>query len=347
MNKQIFSESVISILKKHHRENRNRDRRPIFIFSCGGREDKHVARRMLKEFVERDREDLFRNVFFLKAENLANDPRMSSLDLLSQEAILADIADWLIIFAESVGTFCELGAFASLPHSVTITSVVVDKKHCKDDSFLMLGPVRVIEECQAPLSRLYCSDLKCPMANADFASTVNSIRKQVLDNEAYKLNQRRKNLNPIIVKNNDRGEAEGERKVISVGSLAHELLDLIRLFGPISESDIWNLYCEIKDIKLETPPIVSFILQQDMKSEITIKPAQLLAVLCSMDLVGEQKDPFSKKPMYYSKIQLEDYFMFKETDKSDFADMRAAVLLKRRKRGWEFEKNLYKRFDTD
>lgn len=334
MDKSVFSKDVIDVLRGHLRSRLSPAKRPILIFSCGGCESDHAARRRLQEFVATDENDVFRNVFFLKAENLANDPAMNELDLLAQEAILVDIADWLVIFAESVGTFCELGAFASLPHSVSITSVVVDKSHQHDDSFLIRGPVRVIDKCRAPLSQVFFSDLDCPMLNGDFSEIVNNIREYVKDNEAFWVNKGRKTLN-------------SKQRSIHVGPLAHELLDLVTLFGPINEADLMELYCEIKHFDRKAIRIVSTVLSADMRSKTKIEPTHLLVTLRAMNLIGAREDPFLERPLYYSKIRLEDYFMFKETDESDFANMRALVLLKRRKRGREFEKDLYRRFDSN
>lgn len=332
MDKVLLSNDVVSILRRHLRSRRNPKKRPIFIFSCGGREDRHPARRMLQDFVTRSDDESFRNVFFLKAENLALDPRMEGLNLLAQEAILADVADWLVIFAESVGTFCELGAFASLPHSASITSVVVEKSHQHDNSFLIKGPVTVIKETPSVLSRVFYSNLDCPMANRLFAETVNDIRKRVEENEGRNINKDRKKLNT-------------QEDKINIGSLAHEMLDLITLFGPIDAPSLLSLYCTVKNFDPRKVRIFSAVLQQDMDSDKRIGFDQLLAVLTSMNLIGSQWNEENGIEFFYSKIRLEDFFMFKGTDECDFANMRARVVLKRRKQGRGFEKSLYRRFD--
>ena len=50
---------------------------------------------------------------------------------------------------------------------------------------------------------------------------------------------------------------------------------------------------------------------------------------------------------YYSKVNLDGYFMFRQTDSSDFNDMRARVLLSRRGRGRRHDENLYQRFNSE
>ena len=116
MDNLLLKPHVIDVLRRHLRRNRRYGEQPIFIFSCGGKEEDHPARGILKQYVEKNQGILFRNVFLLRAEDIASEPQMAEFDLLTQEAIVSDIADWLIIFAESVGSFCELGAFAAMPH---------------------------------------------------------------------------------------------------------------------------------------------------------------------------------------------------------------------------------------
>lgn len=332
MDASVLSSRVIDILKKHLSKNRSRAKRPIFIFSCGGNPENHPAREILKSYIEDNRSDQFKNVFIFNAEDIAEEPDMAKFDLLTQEALVADIADWLVIFAESVGSFCELGAFAAMPHSVAITSVIIDKKHKNDNSFLIKGPVRVIRESKAPLADVFYSNLQCPMANAKFTDVVNNIRENVIESELFESNKRRKKLS-------DSGDPE-----VMVGSFAHELLDLITLFGPIDENTLIKLYVSVKEINRKDLSLRSLTLG-DMNRDQKVKPQQVLATMHAANLIGIVSDK-NEIPLYYSKINLESYFMFKDTDKRDFNEMRAEVLLYRRRNEFPYEANFYQRFNS-
>lgn len=286
----------------------------------------------MKEYVEVNQEDLFTNIFFLRAEDIAKESAMAKFDLLTQEALVSDIADWLIIFAESTGSFCELGAFAALPSSVSITSVVVDKKYRGSHSFLMNGPVRVIDECDAPLSKVFFSNLNCPMENGDFTATLHSIRECVKQNEEFSSNEDRKKLNSDATK-------------VRVGSFAHEILDLIDLFGPIDEETLLELYCRVKRFNKSKFRLVSQTMS-GMKADKRIGVNQVLAAMHATGLIGTIDSEENMSLRYYSCINLDNYFMFKQTKDLDFNNMRARVLLERRKRNRFYESNFYKRFNA-
>lgn len=333
MDRDIFTDETIRILRRHLRLYRNREARPILVFSCGGDEEKHHSRRLLKEYVEYSDLPSLRNVFFLKAENIAVDPCMRNFDLLTQEALVADIADWLVIFAESVGSFCELGAFAALPHAAAITSVVVDRCHKDDSSFLMNGPVRVIEQTKSPLSEVFFANLSCPMESHKFSNYVGRIREKVRQSEDERT------FSPI------RKPINLEPTRVLVGSFAHELLDLVSLFGPMGESELMEFYCRLKGFSRGDVQFVSQILDADMCKKPRISISQIVATMLSTGVLGRIEDDRDGLPLYYSKIPLENYFMFKGVLDDDFRGARAQVILRRRRRGRTYEKSLYRRFD--
>lgn len=331
MDRNIFNDDVINVLKRHSADHRNRQKRPILVFSCGGDAKDHVSRDRLRRYVQAN-DTVLDNVYFMSAENIAKESAMYEFDLLAQEAIIADMADWLVLFAESVGSYCELGAFAALPHTVSIMSVVVDKRYKNSTGFLLNGPVKVVENCKAPLSDVFYSDLECPMENAEFESTVLNIRDLVEKNEKFPTNKGRKTINH-------------SPDTITVGSFAHELLDLIVLFQPISEEDLLTLYSEVKGFEKAKLKLFSRVLSFDMKKEYVISIGQVLAAMRATELIGVVDNHALKQPHYYSKVRLNDYFMFRRTQEDDFRLMRAKVLLSRKGRRQEGAKSLYRRFD--
>ena len=100
----------------------------------------------------------------------------SRLNLLQQEAMLADISDWILIFAESCGSFCELGAFSALPHAAWITSVAVGKQYKGSRSFLIDGPVEEIATGDSSLNKVFYLDLNNPMSSPDLCRFVSELR---------------------------------------------------------------------------------------------------------------------------------------------------------------------------
>ena len=313
----LLKPHVIDVLRRHLRRNRRYGEQPIFIFSCGGKKRMtHPARGILKQYVEKNQGILFRNVFLLRAEDIASEPQMAEFDLLTQEAIVSDIADWLIIFAESVGSFCELGAFAAMPHSAAIASVVVDRKYEGGDSFLLKGAARVIADCGAPFSKVYYSDLNCPLANERFTRKLNDVRTQVKLSEEFPSNKGRKMIN--------RKQSE-----VLVGSFALEALDLIDILGPLDEQTLVALYCKIKGFTKRGFRLVSRTMR-DMRpeDEARVEVGQVLAMMHATNLIGAIPESDEGSVSYYSKVNLDGYFMFRQTDGSDFNDMRARVLTK-------------------
>lgn len=331
LDRTIYKPKDIEVLRWHSAKNRDKSKRPLLIFSCGGNEDEYPSRNQLKRFVEDSKDENLNNVFFLNAENIAKTGGMHAFDLLTQEAIIADISDWLIIFAESFGSVCELGAFSSLPSSVPITSVVVDKKHRGEHSFIIDGPIKVIDSCKAPLSQVFYANIKCPLESASFAGFVRQIRDKVKESEIYPKTRDRKIINKVANK-------------VKVGSFAHELLDLVALFEPIKQMDLIDLYCEIKNFKRDELSISSLILTEDMKSPVKVSIEQVLGAMHASDLLGVLFDE-NGLPLYFSKVKLDNYFMFRRTKDSDFQNMRARVMLRRRRRGFFYEEGLYRRFN--
>ena len=51
-------------------------------------------------------------IFIVLSEKLWEDSFDSNIDLLTFEEFLAEVSDAIILFVESPGSFCELGAFA-------------------------------------------------------------------------------------------------------------------------------------------------------------------------------------------------------------------------------------------
>ena len=305
--------------RKYVRENQRHVDRPIFIFPCGGEEGSHHSRKRVREYVHR--RNGFQDIFCLTAEDIAKERALDSLNLLEQEALLADICDCIIIFAESVGSFCELGAFTALPHASAITAVAVDKKHRGEHSYILDGPVKHIEQGRQPLNQVFYVDLENPFSSASFTKYISDLRANVRESLTRSQTKDRKKFNT-------------KESEIMAGSLVHELLDILQLFGPLTKGELEYIYCEIKNFKYkyDTLKIKSEILMQDMKKSREYSLTQILSMMRATGLVEvlhDSTEPLSRQK-YSARIHLESYYMFSNTDSPSFSNLRASFILKRR-----------------
>lgn len=336
LNEKYYSESVVTTLAKYHRIRRDLGRRPLFIFSRGGEEgdpaNPHPARRDLRRYIEGSSSKELRNVICLKAEAIAADRVFKGMDLLTQEAIIADVADWLVIFAESVGSFCELGAFASLPHVQSITSVAVDQKFRGGSSFLLDGPVETIKRVGTPLSKVFYLDQMCPLSSTEFTEFVNGIRTSVKKSEKHGRNAGRKNLNI-------------RAEELYIGSLVHELLDLVFLASPIFEDDLVELYCAVKGFDQKRLRIRSRVLEKDMnKGDRThLEMTQVVSFMASSGMIAARNDKASSKRLLSTRIVLSDYFMFLREGSDSLDELRKKMVLDKRRDGVVEKNGLYRR----
>ena len=126
--------------------------RPIFLlpqnqlaFVCGG-PDNDVSTR--SKFLKWARANLSNFHFFLAeaaAKDIISEPIPKFLNLATFERVLADVADVVIIFPESVGSWAEIGFFSALP-KFQKKCLVVNSAAEQGDSFLNVGPIQILSE---------------------------------------------------------------------------------------------------------------------------------------------------------------------------------------------------------
>ena len=312
-----LSEGEIDILRRHLRKKRSNASRPIFIFPCGGNEDLYMSRRLFRDYIRQNKSDEFDNVFCLTAEDIANYGAVKDLNLLQQEAVLADICDWIIVFAQSVGSYCELGAFAALPHIAQITSVGISSKYEHEHSFLNDGPARELEENSSGLSRRFYMQLDSPFSNAEFTDFVSSIRKNVQAFEPSTDAGPRMGLNMVETR-------------VRVGPLVHELMDLLQLLGPCDKDELLNSYCRIRGFCKDKIRIESTSLKEDMRSAQTSKIG-FGSVIDMMGATGLAR--IDDNGLISSTVHLHSYFMFRDAKDFDFNRVHARVLIRKQRDG--------------
>lgn len=118
------------------------------MFLCGGAYSKkhRSLRDRIKPLLEKSTRIYYKIRVFYPEELMVDILNMDkTIDLLSCEKILADNSDLIVIICESAGSLVEFGAFVNNSDTVDKLIVGINQKNKKDKSFIMLGPVRYLE----------------------------------------------------------------------------------------------------------------------------------------------------------------------------------------------------------
>ena len=150
---------ILQNLKENIREKKfSSSKFPLFVFICGEQildensqimaaEDLRSKKNKRQYILDAIDEIKNRKVVGVIAEKLIE--TFSEHDSLTFEGILADISDEIIIIVESVGTFCELGAFSFSKDLVDKLYIINDEQHREDKSFINRGPIRKINDSRS------------------------------------------------------------------------------------------------------------------------------------------------------------------------------------------------------
>lgn len=149
---QLFSnpagQKLLASLRGVFKEKRVYHRKHRFIlFVCGGRLGEGETS-LRKEFIEWAEHNLPRFICLLAEDALkdsfAGEGR-TFVNLAKFESIIAEVADCVLIFPESEGSFAEVGFFAnSVIREKTL--IVNPLRFQAEDSFLNLGPIETINQ---------------------------------------------------------------------------------------------------------------------------------------------------------------------------------------------------------
>lgn len=151
---------VLQSLRQVFKEKRIFHRKERFImFVCGGRlGDGQTSLR--KQFVDWAEENLTEFVCVMAedalADNFAGEGR-SFVNLAQFESIIADVADCVVIFPESPGSYAETGFFSNSKIIRNKTLIINPLAFQAVDSFLNLGPIETINSSSFLRSTLFIS----------------------------------------------------------------------------------------------------------------------------------------------------------------------------------------------
>lgn len=321
MDKSIYSSDIFETLIRCRRNQTVQwSRYPRFIFSCGAAPSMcHPARIDLKDYVDRRRRLENQNIYCLSAESVVESNVFGGVDLVTQESMIVDVADWLIIFAESIGAYCELGAFTALPHALDITSVAIDKSERGKDSYLMMGPVRTIQDHPSPLCEVFYVDFQCVLACERLVAFVDSLHQTI--GSADRLRGR----------DGKRKAPNKEVDSLSVGSLVHELIDILNVLEPMTREDLLEAYLRVKEFKSNNLHIYSETISRDLKKDARISYNQVIDFMKANRLVIEEEAVAGLRVLR-SGVHQRGSFLFRAEGNKDLQKVRARVLLRKRER---------------
>ncbi|MEL7571282.1 MAG: retron St85 family effector protein, partial [Eubacteriaceae bacterium] len=243
---------------------------PKFFFLCGKGFDKNNEdayrcsnRGIIHDFIKK----LLPDAHIVLSEQIWEDGFDNSIDLLTFEEFLAEVSDSIILFVESPGSFCELGAFA---YADTLFSdkliIVMDECHRNSRSFISTGPVLKAKSDGSKIAYAQIENgalLSSHELRTEIVSLIDAIRAKQAQ------------VNKRMV--NDDG-----RKVY-ISSFIVEFLELLRITQPIAATDLLKLYKLVKGFE-------NFTLVkrtgEDFKREIKI--SYILKLLQISGIIEEQ-----------------------------------------------------------
>ena len=232
MNANIYSKTCIESIRRHlDKSGHKYITYPKFVFLCGkgfsSQEEYALSSRgIVDDFIRK----LLPDTHIVLSEQMWEDGFDDSIDLLIFEEFLAEVSDAIILFVESPGSFCELGAFAYADSLFSDKLIIVmDEKHRGSKSFIATGPVLKAKEDG---SKIVYAHIK---SGALLSSS--ELRAAIL-NLTQKLKSKHSQVN--------KRSANTDQDQVYISSFLVEILEIIRLVQPISSSDLLQLYKEIK-----------------------------------------------------------------------------------------------------
>lgn len=237
MNVRVYSNTSISSIRNHLEKRGSKYiTYPKFIFLCGKGFDKdkrdsykNSNRCVIQNYIKK----LLPDANIVLSEQMWEDSFDESIDLLTFEEFLAEVSDAIILFVESPGSFCELGAFAYANALFSDKLIVVmDEKYRDSRSFISTGPVLKAKKDGSKVVYAQIND------GALLASS--ELRNEVLALTGT-IKTKRSQINKRII------NEDGNRVYIS--SFIIEILEVLKMVQPIQKYDLLQLYKAIKNFE--------------------------------------------------------------------------------------------------
>ncbi|MEC4295664.1 retron St85 family effector protein [Adlercreutzia shanghongiae] len=221
-------ERAIRTLRSYESFYRRSVNAPLFLFLCGGDDanPSYICRKHVEEYVATS--PSLKRVLTVKPEILLNgySDVINDVNLLELEALIADLSDAILLFDESPGSLCELGAFAMSTPIREIMTACVPGRYRDEKSFVIQGPIRQIEQNQTEMSRVIYLDTDCPFASAGLLEYFSSFEKRVDAAAKRKMNR--------------------DSDAVDFGTFCRECLDLVAIFSPLTDRKLLEIYKRYK-----------------------------------------------------------------------------------------------------
>ena len=203
---------------------------PKFVFLCGAAYSENEYDKTNRGVIDKYLKSKSDAIFIVLSEKLWEDSFDSNIDLLTFEEFLAEVSDAIILFVESPGSFCELGAFAYAEKLFSDKLIIViDEKYKGDKSFIITGPTAKAQKDGAKV-------IYAPLSGTGLLSSADM--RKVVDEKSTEFASK---SSPSNKRHPNKDEA-----YISVNTFILELLELIKIVQPISRKDLIEIYKEVK-----------------------------------------------------------------------------------------------------
>lgn len=275
MNSHIYSKKMIESMRSHLDNTVSRFiTYPKFVFLCGkayrdGEYDE-TNRGITQKYLCRKSDD----VFIVLSEKLWEDSFDSNIDLLTFEEFLAEVSDSIILFVESPGSFCELGAFAYAEKLFSDKLIIViDEKFRGDKSFIITGPTAKALKDGAKV-------IYAPLGGTGLLSSFelrSAIDAKIQDFQSKSYSQNKRTPNQ-------------EMEKVLVNSFILELLELIKILQPISKKDLIEVYKLVKGFSS-----FSFIKKDGKTFHNEIKTDYIFKLLQTVELIDIKDNIITSK----------------------------------------------------
>lgn len=239
-------EKYIGLLRKYLRKSATGMKMPKFVMLCG--KDMSIVKKdnryYTSELIKQRRPDIF-VIYTEKVFSIIEHDNY--LDLLKFEELLIEISDGVVLFLESFGTACELGAFSYIDTLAKKMLVYVSDKFQHDSSFINDGPLRRIQNLSSIDDNRVIYTHFNPNGNVDFGNreVYNSILNFV--------------IKKFISLDKDNILFDSDNKIIHIRPqlLMFLIIDLVYVFDFIDEKKVfkdlkWILNAENYRFKIKT-----------------------------------------------------------------------------------------------
>lgn len=314
MDSRIYSDKMIVSMKSHLDNNANKYiTYPKFVFLCGSAYNENKYDETNRGITEKYLKSKSENIFIVLSEKLWEDSFNSNIDLLTFEEFLAEVSDAIILFVESPGSFCELGAFAYAEKLFSDKLIIViDRKYKKDKSFIITGPTAKAQKDGAKIifAPLNGTGL---LSSSELRMTIDELYAEFTSKSSQN-NKRHPNI---------------DERHINVNTFILELLELIKIVQPVDRKDLIDIYKKIKGFSNFT-----FVKKNNDKFHNEIKYDYIIKLLETVGLIK------SKDNLIFTNLtQKSQSLMFNYSNKKENQERNKLICRKYRYRGVQHEYN--------